>query len=102
MKLQLLLPATVVASVGLLVLIKLREREHEKEDKRNMFQDIKMRVTTDVLQEYQSEKLEMHNQMEKIAKDTKTMEEDVRTAQTASEKSKVQAEGCAGEEVGRE
>lgn len=102
MKLQLLLPATILASVGLLVLIKLRAKEHEKEDKRHMFQDIKLRVTSDVLQEYQADKLQMHSQLEKLTSDTKTLEEDVKTAQMASEKAKVQAEGCAGEEVGRE
>lgn len=102
MKLQLILPATVLASVGLLVLIKLRANEREKEDKRHMFQDIKLRVTSDVLQEYQSDKLQMHNQLAKITSDTKTLEEDLKTAQMASEKAKVQADGCAGEEVGRE
>lgn len=97
-----ILPVTVLASVGLLFLIKLRANEHEKEVKRHMFLDIKLRVTSDVLQEYQTDKLQMHNQVETITSDTKKLEEDVQTAQMASEKAKVQAEGCAGEEVGRE
>lgn len=101
MKVQLFLPATIVASVVLVGVIKLREMEQEKEDKRQMFVDIKLRVTNDVLREYQSERTEMRKELDTATTQHKTLEEELRTARMASEKAKSQAETCVGGQVGR-
>lgn len=101
MKVQLFLPATIVVSVVLVGVIKLREMEQEKEDKRQMFVDIKLRVTNDVLREYQSEMTEMRKDLDTATSQHKTLEEELKTAQMASEKAKFQAETCEGGQVGR-
>lgn len=101
MKVQLFLPATIVVSVVLVGVIKFREMEQEKEDKRQMFADIKLRVTNDVLREYQSTRAEMRKDLDTATSQHKTLEEELKTAQMASEKAKHQAETCEGGQVGR-
>uniref|UniRef100_A0A669E314 Zgc:174935 n=1 Tax=Oreochromis niloticus TaxID=8128 RepID=A0A669E314_ORENI len=61
MKPQFLLPATVVVSVALVGIMKLRKGEHEKYEKQFKFQDVRLRVANDVLGEYQNDKAEKQN-----------------------------------------
>uniref|UniRef100_A0A3Q3IHS7 Uncharacterized protein n=1 Tax=Monopterus albus TaxID=43700 RepID=A0A3Q3IHS7_MONAL len=48
MKAQFIVPLTVLLSVGLLGIMKLRKKEEEIEERRNKFLDIKLRVSHDV------------------------------------------------------
>ncbi|KAM4735587.1 uncharacterized protein FYW61_006040 isoform 1-T2 [Anableps anableps] len=94
MKVQLVLPLTLLTSAILVGLLKIRKREHETEEKRSRFQDIKLRVTSDVLQEYENEKIEKQNQLNKAQSDLKAMEEEVKVLQTKVEKAAGDLTGC--------
>ncbi|KAM4568049.1 uncharacterized protein V3H82_012280 [Fundulus diaphanus] len=94
MKVQLVLPLTLLTSVILVGFMKIRRKEHEKEEKRSRFQDIKMRVTSDVLQEYHNEQAEKHIELEKAQSALKTMEDEMKVVQTKAEKSTQDLAGC--------
>ncbi|XP_014839953.1 PREDICTED: pollen-specific leucine-rich repeat extensin-like protein 1 isoform X2 [Poecilia mexicana] len=96
MKVHLVLPVALLTSVILVGLLKIRKRDHDKEEKRSRFQDIKLRVTSDVLQEYQKEKAERQNELEKVQGELKAMEEEVKVAQTKAEKAAGDLTGCEG------
>uniref|UniRef100_A0A3B3VID3 Nucleolar protein 58-like n=1 Tax=Poecilia latipinna TaxID=48699 RepID=A0A3B3VID3_9TELE len=96
MKVHLMLPVALLTSVLLVGLLKIRKRDHDKEEKRNRFQDIKLRVTSDVLQGYQKEKAERQNELEKVQGELKAMEEAVKVAQTKAEKAAGDLTGCEG------
>ncbi|XP_032413412.1 nucleolar protein 58 [Xiphophorus hellerii] len=94
MKVQLVLPLALLTSVLLVGILKMRKRDHEKGEKLSRFQDIKLRVTSDVLQEYQKEKIEMQNQLEKVQGELKSMEEEVEVVKTKAEKAAGDLTGC--------
>ncbi|PWA23922.1 hypothetical protein CCH79_00011008, partial [Gambusia affinis] len=96
MKTQLVLPLVLLTSLLMLGLLKIRKRDHEKEEKRNRFQDIKLRVTSDVLQEYKKEKIERQTELEKAEGELKAMEEEVKAVQTKAEKAAGDLTGCDG------
>ncbi|XP_017280601.1 eukaryotic translation initiation factor 5B [Kryptolebias marmoratus] len=96
MKAQLVLPVTLFASVILVGFIKIRKKEYDKEEKMNRFQDIKLRVTNDVLQEYQNEEIDRQKKLEKTQTDLKNVEEEVTMLQTKAEKTKGDADVCLG------
>uniref|UniRef100_A0AAZ1XWB5 Uncharacterized protein n=1 Tax=Oreochromis aureus TaxID=47969 RepID=A0AAZ1XWB5_OREAU len=94
MKPQFLLPATVVVSVALVGIMKLRKGEHEKYEKQFKFQDVRLRVAYDVLGEYQNDKAEKQNMLEKANTEHKALEEEVNKLQTGGEKSKGDTDAC--------
>ncbi|XP_038146087.1 pollen-specific leucine-rich repeat extensin-like protein 1 isoform X2 [Cyprinodon tularosa] len=96
MKIAFVLPLTLLVSVVLVGYIKIRKKEHEKEEKRNRFQDIKLRVTSDVLQEYENEKVETRNELDNLQKELKALEEEVNVLKTKTEKSTGDLNGCDG------
>lgn len=98
---QLFLLATLIVSVALVALIKFREVEHNKENKRFTFEDIKLRVASDVLREYQSEMSQMHSTLDKTRSESKKLEEEMKPAQEESDKAKTKTDACEGEKVGR-
>lgn len=100
MKVQVFLPATIAVSLLLAGIIKVRQGEREKEYKLSMFGDVKLRVSNDVLREYQSEGSEAQNDLDITTGKHKTLEEEIKEKQMASEKSKSQVEACGGEKVG--
>lgn len=99
MKTQLVLPLVLLTSLLMLGLLKIRKRDHEKEEKRNRFQDIKLRVTSDVLQEYKKEKIERQTELEKVEGELKAMEEEVKAVQIKAEKAAGDFTGCEGSQV---
>lgn len=101
MKVQLFLPLTLAVSVALLGLTKLRKKEHDKEDRRNRFQAIKLRVTYDVLSEYQTEKREAQERLDKSQSAHKTLEEEASMVKTKESKAKGEVDICQGDQVGR-
>ncbi|XP_063342744.1 involucrin [Pelmatolapia mariae] len=94
MKPQFLLPATVVVSVALVGIMKLRKGEHEKYEKQFKFQDVRLRVAFDVLGEYQNDKAEKQNMLEKASTEHKALEEEVNKLQTGGDKSKGDTDAC--------
>lgn len=99
MKVQVLIPMTVVVSVAIFGLMKIRKKENEKEERRNRFQDIKLRVTSDVLREYQNEKAETQNTLEKLQSDRKVLDEDVNMLQVKADKARGEVDICRGNQV---
>ncbi|XP_039972622.1 neurofilament medium polypeptide isoform X2 [Xiphias gladius] len=96
MKVQVWLPVTIVAIVALLALTKIRKKEQDKQDRRNRFQDIKLRVTHDVLGENQNEKAETQSRLDKTQSDHKALEEEVNMHQTKADKAKGDLDICQG------
>ncbi|XP_037639441.1 uncharacterized protein zgc:174935 isoform X1 [Sebastes umbrosus] len=94
MKVQCILPMTIVVTVAMIGIVKIREKEHLKETKRSKFQDIKLRVTYDVLQEYNKEKAETQDLLVKTQIEEKTMGEEVNKLQNRAEEARGDADIC--------
>lgn len=99
MKVQVFLPVTIVLSALLVVLIKVRQEEKEKEDKELSFMDIKLRVSDDVLREYANEKQQLYQDIDTAKDDYKKTDEGMKASQEAADKAKHEAEKCAEEQV---
>jgi len=103
MKVHLFLPMSILVSVALVGVMKIRQKEHDKIDRRNRFEDIKLRVTHDVLGEYQSEKADTQNRLDKANTDVKALEEEVKTLQMTDTKKKGEVDICqAGQKTARD
>ncbi|XP_022621940.1 FK506-binding protein 3-like [Seriola dumerili] len=96
MKVQVLLPVTVIVSVALLGLIKIRKKEEDREDRRKRFLDIKLRVTYDMLGEFEKEMSETQKLLYETENGQKTLEEEVNVLQTKADKTKGDADVCQG------
>lgn len=101
MKVALFLPVTIVVTVALVGIMKIRKKEHDKEDKRNKFQDIKLRVTFDVLGEYRSEQELLENLLGKTQEEQSALEQEVNRLWTKVDAAKAQVDICLGGKVGR-
>lgn len=99
MKVQVFLPLTIVLSVVLVLLIKVRQEEKEREDKRAGFMTIKLRVSDDVLREYADEKRQLNQDIDTAKDDYKKTDEGRKTSQEAADKVMHEAEKCAEEQV---
>lgn len=99
MKVQLVLPLSLFTSVILVGFIKIRRMEYEKQEKLSRFQDIKVRVTNDVMQEYQNDEAEKEQQIEKTQSELRSMEEEVNMLRTKADKTKGDADICLGAQV---
>lgn len=97
---QVLVPVTICVSVVLLGIIKVRKTEQDREDKRSRFQDTKLRVTYDVLREYQGEKVEMQKLLDKTDIAKKALEQEVNMLKAKADKAKADADICQGNKVG--
>ncbi|KAJ4931539.1 hypothetical protein JOQ06_025834 [Pogonophryne albipinna] len=97
MRVIILLPVTIALSVALLGFTKIRKREHDIEEKQSKFQDVKLRVTNELLQEYQGEVTEAKDYMETITADLKAFTEEIETLQSNADKAKNEADTCNGE-----
>ncbi|XP_054904030.1 uncharacterized protein zgc:174935 [Poeciliopsis prolifica] len=96
MKVHLVLPLALLTSVILVGLLKIRKTDFEKQVKRSRFLDIKLRVSGDVIQEYQKEKIEREKQLEKAQGELKAMEDEVKVVRTKAEKAAGDLSGCEG------
>lgn len=99
MKVQVFLPVTIVLSALLVVLIKVRQGEKEKEEKRVRFMDIKLRVSEDVLREYANEKMQLNQDIDIAKDDYKNTQEGKKASQEAADNVMHEAGKCAEEQV---
>lgn len=99
MKVQVFLPATVIMSVLMVALIKVRRDEKQELDKRATFLDIKLRVSEDVLQRYSTEKVELKKDVNTAKDQNNEADKDVKPIQEAADKARLEAEKCAEEQV---
>lgn len=98
---QLFIPATVLASVALVAVIRYRDAERAKENKLFSFEEIKLRVASDVLREYISDIHELEDSLEKVNSEVQRMEDEMNPYREESEKAKEKLVACQSEKVGR-
>ncbi|TDH11791.1 hypothetical protein EPR50_G00064670 [Perca flavescens] len=96
MKVQFLIPVALLVSVALVGVIKIRQNEQDKEEKRSKFLEIKLRVTYDVLGEYQSDTAETETKLEKTQTEMKALIEEANMAQAKADKAKGEVDVCQG------
>ncbi|XP_061531586.1 uncharacterized protein zgc:174935 [Phycodurus eques] len=96
MKFQLLLPLTIALTVALVVVIKSRKQEHDKVDKRNKFERIKLRVTNDVLGEHQTEKIALENKIDIAEKEGEALQTDAESCEKKASQKRKEVEVCRG------
>lgn len=94
MKAQLLLPMTIAVSVALVVVMKSRRQEEVTQIRRSKFENMKLRVTHDVLEEYQKENIQTSNQLEKLQNDLKVLEDEVTVLQSNAQEKKGLIDVC--------
>lgn len=100
MKVQILLPLSIAVAVASFGLMKIRLKEVLDEEKLARFQDVKLRVTGDVLSEYVKEKQNTESQLEEATKEQKELETDLNTLEkTGLEGKKAELESCKGKKV---
>lgn len=99
MKVLLLLPVTVFMTAGLIAFVNMRQKEQEKSAVRSRFQDIKLRVTRDMLEEFQKEVADMMKNLDEAKKDQTTVQEGEKDLQSKVESKKGEADACLGGQV---
>ncbi|XP_055780953.1 uncharacterized protein LOC129857065 [Salvelinus fontinalis] len=92
-----LVGVSLLTSVALLGLINVRRKEEMKEQKHVSFETIKLRVTRDVLGEYQHEVIRAHNLLDKTKAQVDTLGSELTPLQAAEAKKKSELEACQGE-----
>lgn len=92
-----LVGVSLLTSVALLGLINVRRKEEVKEQKHVSFETIKLRVTRDVLGEYQHEVIRVHNLLDKTKAQVDTLGSELTPLQAAEAKKKSELEACQGE-----
>lgn len=99
MKVQVILPATIIMSVLMGVLVKVRREEKQQALKRATFLDIKLRVSDDVMRQYENEKVELKQDVDTAMDLYKEVDKDMKLIQEAADKARLEAEKCAEEQV---
>ncbi|KAM4580330.1 uncharacterized protein PAE49_005222 [Odontesthes bonariensis] len=94
MKVQIVIPMAILMSVALMGVMKIRIKEQEKAQKRSRFEGIKLRVTNDVLSEYQNEQAEKQHLLEKTKRDQVTLAEEETNLQTRADRTKGDVDHC--------
>ncbi|XP_053182960.1 30S ribosomal protein S16 [Scomber japonicus] len=94
MKTHLLLPVTIMVSVALVGVMKIRGKERDKVERRSRFEDIKLRVTHDVLDEYESDVKETQTLLAKAETDLKALEEEVNSLWDKDNKKRAEVDSC--------
>lgn len=100
MKVQLFLPLAIAVSVITVGVMKIRKKEHDKEERKTRFQEIKLRVTYDVLAEYQNEKVTKQQQLETAEKEQKTLDGEFLQLLSEIDTAKKDAADCLTAKVG--
>lgn len=101
MNTNIFLPLTLVVFVGLMGIMKMRRKEQEKESKLFRLQDIKLRVTGDLMAEFQSELAQTKQDMIKTQGIQKVMEEQMAVVQSRAEQAQADIEDCQSSKVGK-
>ncbi|XP_060906610.1 neurofilament heavy polypeptide-like [Labrus mixtus] len=94
MKVHLLLPLLIVVSVLVVGVIKMRKQEHDKDNRVDRFQAIKLRVTYDVLVDYQNEKSAKQVLLEKAESEYNTLMVEYKTLKTKGDTAKGKEDDC--------
>lgn len=87
----------VVCSLGLAGYIHTKRKEELKLAKHASFQNVKNRVTKDVLKEYQNQAVETSNLLDSTKKQLEGLKAEMAAAQVAADTKKTEAGTCAGD-----
>lgn len=98
----LLLSLLVVGSLGIAGYIHNKRKEELKLAKHASFQNVKHRVTRDVLKEYTTHVVESTSLLDKTKKQIQDLGAEVATAQEAADAKKAEADTCTGDMVREE
>ncbi|XP_056300366.1 anti-sigma-I factor RsgI8-like [Pseudoliparis swirei] len=96
MKVQCVLPVTLIVSVAMVAIMHIRKTEFNYEERKNKFVDIKLRMTSDVLQDRQSEAPETKALLEKTQGEHKALEEKVNMLQAKADEETGKSDVCLG------
>lgn len=99
MKAQVFLPATIIVSVVMVMLIKVRREVKEEALKQAAFVDIKLRVIEEVMRDYAKEKVELKQEVDTAVDQYLKTEDSLKTTQEEADNTRVKAEKCAEEQV---
>ncbi|KAG7234212.1 hypothetical protein INR49_005531 [Caranx melampygus] len=77
----------------------MRQKQQNKEAVRSRFQDIKLRVTQDMLEEFQKEGADITKQLDDGKKEQTTLEEAAKDLQSKVDSKKSEADACQGGQV---
>ncbi|XP_076593969.1 uncharacterized protein LOC143325007 isoform X2 [Chaetodon auriga] len=94
MKAHCVLAVAIVVSVAMMGVMQVRKKEFDKVDKRNSFEDIKLRVTNDVLGEYLDERGAMQNALDKTTNEHRALEKQVNMIKTKEDTTKGEVLAC--------
>uniref|UniRef100_A0A671P3G2 Zgc:174935 n=1 Tax=Sinocyclocheilus anshuiensis TaxID=1608454 RepID=A0A671P3G2_9TELE len=94
----LLLAFFLVGSLGIAGYIHSRRKQEMQLSKQASFQDIKFRVTRDVLGEYQDQLTQSNTLLKKTKTEVDTLTKDLSVAKTFVEKKKSDVDACKGDE----
>lgn len=81
--------------------MKIRGKERDKVERRSRFEDIKLRVTHDVLDEYESDVKETQTLLAKAETDLKALEEEVNSLWDKDNKKRAEVDTCQALQVWR-
>ena len=101
MRVQVLVPVTVVVSLVLFGLVKVRRKTQEMEEKRTRFQDIRLRVSTDVLSEYRSHRSQQQQELATSRDERLILEEAINSLKDKKDEADEKLKTCKEEKVGR-
>lgn len=94
MKVQVILPVSLVLSAALLGVMKIREKESNREIKKEDFENVKLRVTNDVLGEYTQELAETENLMKTTHTELTELEKEADELRTKTDGAKGGVDAC--------
>ncbi|KAM7420795.1 hypothetical protein PAMA_015154 [Pampus argenteus] len=96
MKVLVLLPVAIIMSVALVAVMKIRGTEHSMVYRQHKFQSIKLRVTHDVLAEYQNEKTNAMILVEQLKPVSEALMQEVTALQAKNNQKKEEVNNCQG------
>lgn len=99
MKVQVFLPATIILCAVLVILIKVRQDERGKEEKRALFLEIKVRVSDDVLRDYANEKVVLRQSFNTAKDEYKTTDKGKKETEEAADAVTLEAQKCEADQV---
>ncbi|KAM8870247.1 uncharacterized protein AB9W97_017172 [Spinachia spinachia] len=97
MKASHVLAVTLLTSTALVGVTKMRQLHQDKDKRNRVFQDIKLRVVYDVLQDHQATLTETRILLEKTTKEQDALEEEVKVLQIQANEAKGGVDVCAAD-----
>ncbi|KAG9345365.1 hypothetical protein JZ751_009912 [Albula glossodonta] len=95
----LVIATSILTSVSLAVFIYMKKADEVSINKKAAFMDIKVRVTRDVLGEYQSDAEKLQKNLEAGTKEVEALNTALKAAETEAKEKKTELDNCQGNMV---